>query len=636
MNQIKPIQRALLSVSDKSGVVEFAKSLAANGVEIVSTGGTAKALMAAGIAVVAIEKLTGFPEMMDGRVKTLHPRVHGGLLGRRDMPEHVAAMKEHGIEPIDLVCVSLYPFANTIAKVGVTEEEAIEQIDIGGPAMIRSASKNYEFVTVVTAPDQYVRVMNEMAANSGATTLPLRKQLAAEAFDHTAKYDTMIAAWMLRDGVNKGANTVSASAPTDLQLHAKAPTKSHAELGAKKSLVETESLGSADEMPDTIQVSLTRSAQLRYGENPHQTAALYRNMAEADGAIVDAQTVEGKPLSYNNILDAAAAFELVKDLVALTTHHKNASDAAANIVANAADGSIARADVANSSPASDGSITNTGESNTHVGASKTKSTSPNQVAACVVKHTNPCGAAIGANAADAFDKAYAGDPLAAYGGIVAISARLTAADATNIAKPDRFLEVVVAESFEPEAIAILAARWKNVRLLAVGSMRRATSNALQLRSVPGGVLVQQSDGTVDDATEFKLTAGPAPSDALKRDAEFLAVIAKHLKSNAVCVGSGQTLWGAGAGQMDRVASCKHAIEKAHLKLQASIAHVNTIVVTAASDAFFPFDDGPRLLIDAGVKCLVHPGGSKRDGDTETLCKNRGVTLLVTGTRHFRH
>ena len=540
------MQRALLSVSDKSGLVEFAQALAANGVEIVSTGGTAKALMAAGISVVPIEKLTGFPEMMDGRVKTLHPRVHGGLLGRRDVPEHVAAMKEHGIAPIDLVCVSLYPFANTIAKAGVTEEEAIEQIDIGGPAMIRSASKNYEFVTVVTSPDQYARVVADIAANHGATTPTLRKQLAAEAFDHTAKYDTMIAAWMARVEANVGANI------------------------------------GANELPDTIQVALTRKAKLRYGENPHQYAALYRDMAQQDGGIVDAHTVEGKPLSYNNILDAAAAFELVKDLVALTTRGANG------------------------------------------------------IAACVVKHTNPCGAAIGANAADAFDKAYAGDPLAAYGGIVAISARLSAADATNIAKPDRFLEVVVAESFEPEAVAILAARWKNVRLLAVGSMRRAPTNALQLRSVPGGVLVQERDGAVDAATEFKLTAGPAPSEALRQDAEFLAVIAKHLKSNAVCVGAQQTLWGAGAGQMDRVASCKHAIEKAQLKLQAAIAHPTTIVVTAASDAFFPFDDGPRLLIDAGVKCLVHPGGSKRDGDTETLCKNRGVTLLVTGTRHFRH
>ena len=552
------MQRALLSVSDKSGLVEFAQALAANGVEIVSTGGTAKALMAAGISVVPIEKLTGFPEMMDGRVKTLHPRVHGGLLGRRDVPEHVAAMKEHGIAPIDLVCVSLYPFANTIAKAGVTEEEAIEQIDIGGPAMIRSASKNYEFVTVVTSPDQYARVVADIAANHGATTPTLRKQLAAEAFDHTAKYDTMIAAWMARVEANVGAN-----------------------IGVNVGANVGANIG-ANELPDTIQVALTRKAKLRYGENPHQYAALYRDMAQQDGGIVDAHTVEGKPLSYNNILDAAAAFELVKDLVALTTRGANG------------------------------------------------------VAACVVKHTNPCGAAIGANAADAFDKAYAGDPLAAYGGIVAISARLSAADATNIAKPDRFLEVVVAESFEPEAVAILAARWKNVRLLAVGSMRRAPTNALQLRSVPGGVLVQERDGAVDAATEFKLTAGPAPSDALKRDAEFLAVIAKHLKSNAVCVGAQQTLWGAGAGQMDRVASCKHAIEKAQLKLQAAIAHPTTIVVTAASDAFFPFDDGPRLLIDAGVKCLVHPGGSKRDGDTETLCKNRGVTLLVTGTRHFRH
>ena len=598
MNLPQPIQRALLSVSDKSGLVEFAKSLAARGVEIVSTGGTAKALMAAGIAVVPIEKMTGFPEMMDGRVKTLHPRVHGGLLGRRDVPEHVAAMKEHGIAPIDLVCVSLYPFADTIAKSGVTEDEAIEQIDIGGPAMIRSASKNYEFVTVVTSPDQYGRVMKELAANNGATTPALRKQLAAEAFDHTAKYDTMIAAWMFREG-------------------------------AKKSYAQAEPLGSAGEMPDTIQVSLTRKSHLRYGENPHQSAAVYRDLAQADGAIVDAQTVEGKPLSYNNILDAAAAFELVKDLVALTV-------IGANAPANA-------------------------------GAVPSSSAIANQVAACVVKHTNPCGAAIGANAADAFDKAYAGDPLAAYGGIVAISARLTASDATHIAKPDRFLEVVVAESFEPEAIAILAARWKNVRLLAVGFMRRAPAKVLQLRSVPGGMLAQESDGAVDEIANFKLTAGPAPSDSLKRDAEFLSVIAKHLKSNAVCVGAGQTLWGAGAGQMDRVAACKHAIEKAKLKLQAAglgtgnarlsaiatksnaggneslnlsesgvTAHANTIIVTAASDAFFPFDDGPRLLIDAGVQCIVHPGGSKRDGDTQALCDERGVTLLVTGTRHFKH
>ncbi len=598
MNLPQPIQRALLSVSDKSGLVEFAKSLAARGVEIVSTGGTAKALMAAGIAVVPIEKMTGFPEMMDGRVKTLHPRVHGGLLGRRDVPEHVAAMKEHGIAPIDLVCVSLYPFADTIAKSGVTEDEAIEQIDIGGPAMIRSASKNYEFVTVVTSPNQYGRVMKELAANNGATTPALRKQLAAEAFDHTAKYDTMIAAWMFREG-------------------------------AKKSHAQAEPLGSAGEMPDTIQVSLTRKSHLRYGENPHQSAAVYRDLAQADGAIVDAQTVEGKPLSYNNILDASAAFELVKDLVALTV-------IGANAPANA-------------------------------GAVPSSSAIANQVAACVVKHTNPCGAAIGANAADAFDKAYAGDPLAAYGGIVAISARLTASDATNIAKPDRFLEVVVAESFEPEAIAILAARWKNVRLLAVGSMRRAPAKVLQLRSVPGGMLAQESDGAVDEIANFKLTAGPTPNDLLKRDAEFLSVIAKHLKSNAVCVGAEQTLWGAGAGQMDRVAACKHAIEKAKLKLQAAglgtgnaqlgaiaaksnaggneslnlsesgaPAHANTIIVTAASDAFFPFDDGPRLLIDAGVQCIVHPGGSKRDGDTQVLCDERGVTLLVTGTRHFKH
>ncbi|MCE9619256.1 MAG: bifunctional phosphoribosylaminoimidazolecarboxamide formyltransferase/IMP cyclohydrolase [Planctomycetes bacterium] len=530
MSSPVPIRRALLSVSDKRGLAEFARMLAAAGVEIVSTGGTAKALAEAGIPVVPIEQLTGFPEMLDGRVKTLHPKVHGGLLGRRDIPEHVEQMRKHGIEPIDLVCVSLYPFAATIAKPGVTEEEAIEQIDIGGPAMIRSASKNHEFVAVVTSPDQYGRVAEEMQANHGATTMALRRALAAEAFEHTARYDAMIAGWMGR-----------------------AP----------------------ESFPDALPLLLTRKATLRYGENPHQQAALYRNSAEADGGIVEAETVEGKPLSYNNILDASAAFDLVRDLAAI---------------------------------------------------------SQEGVAACVVKHTNPCGAAIAADAFEAFDRAYAGDPLAAYGGIVAISSRVTASAAQNIAKSERFLEVVVAESFEPEAVALLATRWKNVRLLAVGSMRLARASVPQLRSVPGGVLVQEPDSAICDAKTFKHVAGPAPSAAMLRDVEFLTVISKHLKSNAVCIGSQQSLWGAGAGQMDRVASCRHAIAKAGSRLSAA----GSTMVTAASDAFFPFDDGPRLLIDAGVKCLVHPGGSKRDADTEALCRERNVTLLVTGTRHFRH
>lgn len=523
--------RALLSVSDKRDLVPFARALEALGFELVSTGGTAKALAEAGLRVTPIDQVTGFPEMLDGRVKTLHPKVHGGLLGRVSLPEHVQAMQAHGIVPIDLLCVNLYPFAATIARPGASFEECLEQIDIGGPAMIRSAAKNHESVAVVTDPGQYDRVIQALRRGEGHIDAALRRELAAEAFAHTARYDATIAAWMQ---------------------------------------------GPGEFFPETLELRFTRVSSLRYGENPHQRAAVYRDAGTADPGVVDARVVEGKPLSYNNILDAGAALELVTDLRTLP------------------------------------------------GAA---------AAACVIKHTNPCGAAIGADVAEAFDRAYAGDPLAAYGGIVAIAGRVDAAIADRIAKPDRFLEVVVADAFDDAAITTLANRWKNVRLIATGARSTGVTKAHRLlRSVPGGLLVQEADALPVDGAQFQHAAGPEPTEAMRADAAFLAVVSKHLKSNAVCIGGGGSLWGAGAGQMDRVAACRHAVDKASARLKAA----GKIVPVAASDAFFPFDDGPRALIDAGVGCLVHPGGSKRDADTEALCRERGATLLISGVRHFRH
>lgn len=524
------IRRALLSVSDKTDLVPFARALVDLGVELVSTGGTAAALRDAGVPVLPIERLTGFPEILDGRVKTLHPAVHGGLLHRRDDPKHLEQAAAHGISPIDLVCVNLYPFERTIRSEGVREEDAIEQIDIGGPAMLRSAAKNFRFVTVVTAADQYDRTIHEMRASEGCTSLPLRREFAAAVFARTAEYDATIAAWM---GQRSG-----------------------------------------DDFPSLLRPTYVIQQDLRYGENPHQRAAVYRDPAAAEPSVVTARLLSGKPLSYNNLLDAAAALELVQDL---------------------------------------------------------RDFAPEEFAACVVKHTNPCGAAIGRDARDAFLRAYAGDPLAAYGGIVAVGGPIDAATAGAMAEGERFLEVVVAERFDDEAVAILADRWKSVRLLAVGPLRPVSQPARSLRGVPGGLLVQDRDSRPTRRNELRVAAGPAPSDATLDDAVFLMTVVKHLKSNAVCIGSGRQLFGAGAGQMDRVASCRAAVEKAGDRIRAAREPV-----VAASDAFFPFDDGPRILLDAGVRCLVHPGGSKRDDDTFRLCTDRGATCLVTGVRRFRH
>ena len=537
------IRRALISVSDKSGLVEFARELAAMGVEIISTGGTAAALAKAGISVVPIESVTGFPEMMDGRVKTLHPKVHGGLLGVRNNPEHMAAMAAHSIVPIDLVCVNLYPFEATVAKPGIAEHEAIEHIDIGGPSMLRSAAKNFESVTVVTDGGQYPRVIAEMRANDGATTMALRRECAQAVFARTAEYDGAIARWMSTAGF---AHAAIADADA------------------------------AHIFPRQANIRLELADELRYGENPHQRGAVYADRSFTGPSVVGAQLLHGKPLSYNNLLDAAAALELVQDLHAQR---------------------------------------------------------PACTACAVIKHTNPCGAAIADSVLAAFEHAWSGDPMAAFGGIVAFSSTVDVATAEAMAAGERFLEVVIAPGYEPKALETLQARWKNARLLATSHASPTIDRALTWRSIPGGMLVQERDVHRIDAAQFTHAAGPVPSAATLADAALMFAVAKHLKSNAVCIGANGTLFGAGAGQMDRVASCRNAVEKAKAKLAAAAAGT---VAVAASDAFFPFADGPALLADAGVRCIVHPGGSKRDQDTFDLCNARGITCLLTGSRHFRH
>ncbi len=533
-----PIRRALISVSDKTDLVPFAQALAGMGVEIISTGGTAAALQQAGIKVINVEQITGFPEMMDGRVKTLHPVIHGALLARRDDPSHVQAMRDHGITPIDLVCVNLYPFERTILTPGISPEQAIEQIDIGGPSMLRSAAKNFQFVTVVTAADQYDRVIIDMRANGGATSYELRRDLAAAAFTRTAEYDTAISAWM----------------------------------GTRRE----------DAFPAMLRLSYAMEDELRYGENPHQHAAVYKNPASAEPSVVAAQVLHGKELSYNNLHDGAAALELVQEFNDLFPH---------------------------------------------------------KAGAAIIKHANPCGAAVADSLARAFELAYAGDPLAAYGGILAVNRPIDLETAQRICEGQKFLEVIIAPlidgapAFDEHAMELLKQRWANVRLLAVNGIRHTGHRKINYKSIPGGMLVQERDMKLANVREWAHAAGPAPDDQMLADAAFIWTVVKHLKSNAVAIGRDGHMLGGGPGQVDRVTACRIAIEKARQHLENAS---NARPAIAASDAFFPFPDGPKLLIDAGIKCIVHPGGSKRDQETIDLCQQHGVTCLLTGTRHFRH
>lgn len=536
MPDLVPIRRALLSVSDKTDLVPFARALASRGAEIVSTGGTAKALIEAGLSVTAVDKLTGFPEGLDGRVKTLHPRVHGGLLALRDNAEHERFCAEHGIKPIDLVCINLYPFERAVADPNVSLRDAIENIDVGGPAMLRAAAKNYGWVAPVCSPKRYDEIVTELERHNGSLPLELRSRLAIETFAATSGYDAAIAAFLGRR--------------------------------------------SATAFPDVLRLSFVRVEQLRYGENPHQEAALYRDPASTGQSVVNARQLHGKELSYNNINDAAAALELVK--------------------------ALARFDAG-------------------------------RPAACVVKHMSPCGAAAvdaGAGLAAAVDAAIAGDPLAAYGGILATSVRIDETTATRITSEGTFFEVVVAPDYDDAALDMLRKRWTGVRVLAVGTGVPSVARKLEYRSVPGGLLVQDRDARTPSPDKWVHAAGPAPDARRLAAAAALEIVGRFALSNAVVIGgptsSGVRLYGLGGGQVDRLTACRIAVDKA----RSSAPGIPDAV--AVSDAFFPFPDGPQVLIDAGVTFIVQPGGSKRDDETFALCEKRGVTCMTTGVRHFRH
>ncbi len=523
------VKRALISVSDKSGLKDFASVLQNQfGVELLSTGGTAKFLRDAGLRVKDVADVTGFPEMMDGRVKTLHPKIHGGLLALRDNAEHLKSMADHGIEAIDLVCINLYPFKQTIEKPGVTFEHAIENIDIGGPSMVRSAAKNHRFVAVVTTPDQYTAVLADLKQHSGATTGSRRMELAQQAFQQTHEYDGMIAGYL------KSQLATPASA--------------------------------ANALPETLSISLTKRQTLRYGENPHQNAGLYVGAQPTEASVAFAKQLHGKELSYINLLDADAALSAVKDL---------------------------------STPA-----------------------------ACVVKHATPCGYATGDAISDAFVNAYASDPVAAFGGIVAVNRSIDLTTAEKIVEGQKFLEVIVAPGYAADALELLKNRWKNCRLLECeGNISASANDEFSVHKIIGGYLVQERDLATLKEDEIKVVSSRQPTEQELQDLTLAWVAVKHIKSNAIVIAKNQATVGIGGGQVDRVGAARIAIEKA-------AARANGAVV--ASDAFFPFPDGPKLLLDAGVTAIIQPGGSVRDQETIDLVNARGAAMIFTGRRHFRH
>ena len=529
MDQVK-ITRALLSVSDKTGLVDLGRALAAQGVELVSTGGTAKALREAGLDVRDISDLTGFPEMMDGRVKTLHPKVHGGLLGVRDDPAHAAAMEAHGIGPIDLVVVNLYPFAQTVAR-GAGRDEVIENIDIGGPSMVRSAAKNHAFVACLTDPSDYPELIGALEKSDGMTSLHLRKRLAAKAFSATAAYDAMISQWF-----------------------------AFADQGQM--------------FPDTLALTAHRREELRYGENPHQKAALYVPAGPHARGIAQAAQVQGKELSYNNYNDADAALELVAEF---------------------------------------------------------RGAGP---ACVIVKHANPCGVATGGNLLGAYEEALACDPVSAFGGIVAVNRPLTGADAEAITAI--FTEVVIAPDADEAARAVFA-RKKNLRLLLTGELPDPHRSGLSLKSIAGGYLVQSRDNGRVGRDDLKVVTKRAPTEQELADCLFAWTIAKHVKSNAIVYAKSGATAGIGAGQMNRLESARIAAWKARDAAEkAGWAEPRTIGSAVASDAFFPFADGLLAAVEAGATAVIQPGGSIRDEEVIAAADEAGLAMVFTGMRHFRH
>ena len=527
---MQKIKRALISVSDKTGVVEFARALAEMGVEIISTGGTAKALSDAGIKVTGISEVTGFPEMMEGRVKTLHPKVHGGLLADRSKPEHMRQAEEQGIKPIDLVAVNLYPFAKTVAKPDVTLEEAIENIDIGGPSMIRSASKNFASVTIVVDPADYDTVLEELRENKGETTCETRARLATKAFTHTAAYDTMISGYL-----------------------------------SGKFMAE-------DEFPGMIALSFEKAQDLRYGENPHQKGAFYKSPGYSGPGIASAKQLSGKELSFNNIWDTNAALELAKEF--------------------------------------------------------------DEPACVIVKHANPCGTAVAGDLSQAYLRALEGDPISAFGGIIAFNRPVTVDVAETIMGGKAFYEVIIAPGFEADSLPILIERKKwgaNLRILEVGDLKRpeaiAGTESKDMKKVTGGLLVQDQDVSELNRSGLRTVTEKAPTDSQVEDLLFAWKVVKHVRSNAIVLAKDGQIVGVGAGQMNRVNSVGLAVARAGGKAEGSVL---------ASDAFFPFPDGPQEAGEAGVVAIIQPGGSVKDQEVIDTANKCGMAMVFTGVRHFKH
>lgn len=524
-----PVKRALISVSDKTGLVELGQALAARNVEILSTGGSAKALADAGVPVREVSDYTGFPEMMDGRVKTLHPKVHGGFLALRDNDDHLKSMADHDIGAIDLVVVNLYPFEETVAK-GADFETVIENIDIGGPAMVRSAAKNHRSVAIVTDVADYDELTTSLNDNDGATTHDFRKRLAAKAYARTASYDSAISTWFA------------------------------GQLG--------------DTFPERLTLSGTRAEVLRYGENPHQEAAFYLTTPPRAG-VATARQIQGKALSYNNLNDTDAAFELVSEF----------------------------------DPA----------------------VSP---AIAIIKHANPCGVATGDTLAAAYEKALMCDPVSAFGGIIAANQKLDAATAEAIS--GIFTEVIIAPDADQAAMDIIAKK-KNLRLLLTGGLPDPKSLGLTAKTLAGGLLVQSRDSGTVDALDLKVVTKRAPSDQEMADLRFAFRVAKHVKSNAIVyVKDGATV-GVGAGQMSRVDSARIAARKAEdAAKEAGLSEPLTKGCVVASDAFFPFADGLLAAAEAGATAVIQPGGSMRDDEVIAAADEAGLAMVMTGMRHFRH
>jgi phosphoribosylaminoimidazolecarboxamide formyltransferase/IMP cyclohydrolase len=522
MNAI-PVKRAIVSVSDKLGLADFARGLADCGVEIYSTGGTRRHLETSGLQIEDISAYTGFPEMMHGRLKTLHPKVFGGILCRRDHDEDLQACAEHGIRSFELIVVNLYPFEATIARAGVTPAEAIEQIDIGGPSLVRAAAKNHAFVAIVTNPEQYSAVLDDIS-RQGSVSDELRRRLAAEAFACTAAYDRAIADYFA-GGLAEG------------------------------------------HFPPTLNLTLRCKEELRYGENPHQAAAVYREVGAQGPSLVTARQLNGKELSYNNLLDLDSALVIARSFV--------------------------------------------------------------QPAAAVIKHNNPCGAATAETLADATQKAMDGDPVSAYGSVLGFNRTVDVATAEVLSVPGLFVEAIVAPDFEAAAVGVLTSKpkWKkNVRLMQVGRLDDPPSRR-HYRYIDGGMLVQAADVDPDLESDWKVVTQTPPPDSLMADLRFGWAIVRHVKSNAIVLCRSQALCGVGAGQMSRVDSVEIAIRKAGERARGSIL---------ASDAFFPFPDSIHQAADAGVAAVIQPGGSIRDEEVIAACNQRGLPMIFTGRRHFKH